>query len=68
MAPTTIAGHPFWKETDPQQRTQQKQQFFKNVSMTGGLLIAAVDIEPSARERVELAARRVKRRVADITP
>jgi len=26
-------------------------------------MIAAVDVEPSARERVELAARRVKRKV-----
>jgi uncharacterized membrane protein YphA (DoxX/SURF4 family) len=68
MAPTTLAGHPFWKETDPEAKTLQKQQFFKNVSMTGGLIIAAIDIEPSARERVELAARRVQRRVADITP
>ncbi|MBA2509588.1 MAG: DoxX family protein, partial [Nocardioidaceae bacterium] len=41
----------------------QRQQFFKNVSMAGGLLIAAVDVEPSARERMEIAARRVKRRV-----
>lgn len=63
MAPTTFAGHPFWQQQDPEQRAAQKQQFFKNVSMTGGLLLAAVDIEPSARERVELAARRVKRAV-----
>jgi len=65
MAPTTIAGHPFWREQDPDAKTKQRQQFFKNLSMTGGLIIAAVDIEPSARERVEIAARRVKRRVTD---
>ena len=65
MAPTTIAGHPFWKEQDPEAKTEQRRHFFKNLSMTGGLLIAAVDIEPSARERVEIAARRVKRRVTD---
>ncbi len=63
MAPTTFAGHPFWEERDAEAKTEQKQQFFKNVSMVGGLLIAAVDIEPTARERVELTARRVKRAV-----
>lgn len=63
LVPTTLSAHPFWKETDPQAKSQQRQQFLKNVSMTGGLLFAAVDVEPSARERVEIAARRVKRRV-----
>jgi len=65
LAPTTLAGHPYWQEQDPEAKTKQRQQFFKNISMTGGLIIAAVDIEPSARERVEIAARRVKRRVTD---
>jgi putative oxidoreductase len=63
LAPTTIAGHPFWQEQDAKAKAEQRRQFYKNVSMTGGLLIAAVDLEPSARERVEIAARRVKRRV-----
>ena len=63
LAPTTIAGHPFWQEQDAGAKAEQRRQFYKNVSMTGGLLIAAVDLEPSARERVEIAARRVKRRV-----
>ncbi len=63
MGPTTFAGHPFWEEQDPEKKTLQKQQFFKNVSMTGGLLIAAVDAAPTARERAELTARRVKRAV-----
>ncbi|CAN5776477.1 DoxX family membrane protein [soil metagenome] len=63
LVPTTLTGHPFWKETDPGEKVQQRQQFFKNVSMAGGLLIAAVDVEPTARERMELAARRVKRKV-----
>ncbi len=63
LVPTTVTGHPFWQETDPAAKVHQRQHFFKNISMAGGLLIAAVDVEPSARERVELAARRVKRRV-----
>src|SRR4051812_36935826 len=24
LVPTTLAGHPFWEETDPQVRTQQR--------------------------------------------
>jgi uncharacterized membrane protein YphA (DoxX/SURF4 family) len=43
LVPTTLAGHPFWAETDPTKRKQQRLHFTKNVSMLGGLLIAAVD-------------------------
>ena|SRR5579872_7260274 len=39
LIPTTYAGHPYWKETDPQRRNQQRIHFFKNVSMLGGLLL-----------------------------
>jgi putative oxidoreductase len=45
LAPTTIAGHAFWKVDDPQTRRQQKLHFFKNTSMLGGLLLAVVDTE-----------------------
>lgn len=63
LAPTTVAGHPYWEEDDVAEKAQQRAQFYKNISMTGGLIIAAVDLEPSARERVGLAARRMKQRV-----
>jgi putative oxidoreductase len=43
LVPTTLAGHRFWSETDPAKRSMQQIQFFKNVSMLGGLLLAAVD-------------------------
>jgi putative oxidoreductase len=45
LVPTSLAGHPFWAETDPAKRTQQRLHFAKNVSMLGGLLIAAVDTQ-----------------------
>jgi putative oxidoreductase len=45
LVPTTLAGHRFWEYTDPQQRVHQRIQFFKNVSMLGGLVIAALDNE-----------------------
>jgi putative oxidoreductase len=45
LVPTTLAGHPYWEETDPQAKSMQKIQFFKNVSMLGGLMISAADTE-----------------------
>ena len=49
LVPTTVAAHSFWNEQDPKVRAQQKVQFFKNVSLLGGLLIAAVDTAGQAR-------------------
>jgi uncharacterized membrane protein YphA (DoxX/SURF4 family) len=43
LVPTTLAGHPFWKEEDPAQRKAQRVHFLKNVAMFGGVLLAAVD-------------------------
>lgn len=42
LVPTTLAGHPFWKEEDPQQRRGQRIHFLKNLSMIGGLLVVAL--------------------------
>jgi putative oxidoreductase len=43
LVPTTLAGHRFWEETDARTRAMQTIHFLKNVSMLGGLLIAADD-------------------------
>lgn len=40
LAPTTLAGHPFWTVEDAAQRKQQRVQFTKNLAMLGGLLYA----------------------------
>ena len=63
LAATTRAGHPFWEETDPAARSAQRIQFFKNLSMMGGLLLAAVDTEgkPGVAWRARRAARDVRR-------
>ena len=63
LLPTTYAGHPFWEEKDPGARAGQRIQFFKNVSMLGGLLIAAVDTEgrPGVAWRTRRAAKDVRR-------
>ncbi|MFI5675372.1 DoxX family protein [Streptomyces cellulosae] len=43
LVPTTLAGHRFWEAEDPAERAQQRIHFLKNLSMLGGLLIAADD-------------------------
>ena len=43
LVPTTLGGHPFWKEEDAAQRKTQRIQFLKNMAMMGGVLLAAVD-------------------------
>jgi putative oxidoreductase len=59
LVPTTFAGHPFWEEKDPAARKQQQIHFLKNVTMLGGLLVAAVDTDgsPSLAWRRRRAAR-----------
>jgi uncharacterized membrane protein YphA (DoxX/SURF4 family) len=38
LAPTTLAGHPFWKDEGPG-RQGQRVQFLKNLGLIGGLLL-----------------------------
>jgi putative oxidoreductase len=45
LLPTTAAGHAFWRAQDGATRQQQTIHFLKNVSMLGGLLLAAMDTE-----------------------
>lgn len=45
LVPTTAAGHRFWEEPDATARANSKIHFFKNMSMLGGLILAAVDTE-----------------------
>ncbi|MEU1127410.1 DoxX family membrane protein [Streptomyces sp. NPDC005899] len=43
LVPTTLAAHRYWDAEDPSERMQQRIHFLKNLSMLGGLLIAADD-------------------------
>ena len=63
MIPTTLAGHQFWNEPDPALKANHRVHFFKNLSMLGGLLLAAVDTEgrPGVAWRTRRAARDVRR-------
>lgn len=57
LLPTTVAGHRFWQADDAQAKSQQQLHFFKNVSLLGGLLIAAGDTD--GKPGVAWRARRV---------
>jgi uncharacterized membrane protein YphA (DoxX/SURF4 family) len=63
LLPTTLAGHRFWDESDPTARAIQKVQFMKNLGLTGGLMLAAVDTEgkPGVVWRTKHGARTAKR-------
>jgi putative oxidoreductase len=63
LVPTTLAGHQFWNESDPAQKANHQVHFFKNLSMLGGLLLAALDTEgkPGVAWRTRRTARDVRR-------
>ena len=66
LVPTTLAGHRFWETQDKQERAQQRIHFLKNLSMLGGLVIAAADTagRPSLAWRSRQAARSARRDVS----
>lgn len=61
LVPTTLAGHRFWEETDPQAKANHRVHFLKNLGMLGGLMIASLDREgePSAAWRAQHAMEHV---------
>jgi putative oxidoreductase len=61
IVPTTVAGHRFWEEVDPERRAQQQVHFLKNLSLLGGLLLAATDTDgaPSLGWRLRRRAHQV---------
>ncbi|RKS71405.1 DoxX-like protein [Motilibacter peucedani] len=63
LVPTTAAGHAFWSAPDGATRAAQRTQFLKNLSILGGLLLAAVDTagDPSLAWRAKHAAKDVSR-------
>ncbi|MEU0133954.1 DoxX family membrane protein [Streptomyces sp. NPDC006296] len=58
LVPTTLAGHAWWNVKDPEERARQRVLFTTNVSLFGGLLIAAADThgKPSLAYRSRAAA------------
>lgn len=63
LAPTTYAGHRFWEVDDTAERQAQTIHFFKNLSLAGGLVIAAGDTDgkPGVAWRAGRAAKDARR-------
>ncbi|MBW3656987.1 MAG: DoxX family protein [Gemmatimonadetes bacterium] len=62
LVPTTYAGHAFWSESDTTAKQDQRAQFLKNLSLFGGLLIAAADT--GGRESLPHKAGRISSRAS----
>ncbi len=56
LVPTTLVGHPFWKEETPQGQSMQRIHFLKNLGLIGGLLwvLAESGDDRHTRSHVEL--------------
>ena len=61
LVPSTLARHPFWSRTDPDERALDRSQFLKNVSLLGSVLLAAGDTEgkPSLTYRAQKGGRSI---------
>ncbi|MDP3967519.1 MAG: DoxX family membrane protein [Nocardioides sp.] len=65
LVPTTAVGHRFWEESDPTEKRHEMALFFKNVSLFGGTLLAAVDTDgkPGLAWRAQHGAGQARREV-----
>jgi hypothetical protein len=70
VVPGSLGGHTFWSENDPQRKADERRAFLTDVSLIGGLIIAAVDTEgkPSLGWRGRRAARKVTEAVGAALP
>jgi len=70
VVPGSLGGHTFWNETDPQRKADERRAFVTDVSLIGGLIIAAVDTEgkPSLGWRGRRAAHKVSEVVGAALP
>ena len=70
VLPANLGAHMFWNEADPQRKAEQRQALLTDVSLLGGLLIAAADTEgkPSLGWRGRRAAERLSERVSSALP
>ncbi|MBE1548624.1 putative membrane protein YphA (DoxX/SURF4 family) [Mycobacterium sp. OAS707] len=70
VIPGSLGAHTFWGEADPHRKADERRAFFTDVSLIGGLIIAAVDTEgkPSLGWRGRRAARKVSEAVGAALP
>lgn len=66
VVPTTLAGHRFWEEENPDARRQQQVHFLKNLAVCGGLIVTALDT--GSRPSVGWMAKRAAAKASDRLP
>ena len=70
VVPGSLGGNAFWNQSDPQRKSEERKAFITDISLLGGLIIAAVDTEgkPSLGWRGRRAARKVSEAVSGALP
>src|SRR6478752_3819842 len=70
VIPGSVGGHMFWNESDPHRKADERRAFMTDLSLLGGLIIAAVDTEgkPSLGWRGRRAARKAAEAVTAALP
>ncbi|MFJ2956249.1 DoxX family protein [Streptomyces sp. NPDC087270] len=58
LVPRVLTGQPYWRLEDPRERARERARFYQDVSLLGGLLLAAADThgKPSLAYRTRHAA------------
>lgn len=66
VIPGNLGDHMFWSESDPERKAEKRRAFLSDMSLLGGLIIAAVDTagKPSWGWRGRRAAERIPATVA----
>lgn len=70
VLPGNLGAHMFWSETDPQRKAEKRKDFLTDLSLLGGLMIAAADTagKPSLGWRGRRAAERLTEKVSSTLP
>ncbi len=70
VIPGSLGGHLFWTESDPQRKTEKRRALLTDLSLLGGLIIAAADTagKPSLGWRGRQAAGRLSEAVSSALP
>jgi uncharacterized membrane protein YphA (DoxX/SURF4 family) len=70
VVPGSLGAHTFWSESDPHRKADERRAFLTDVSLIGGLIIAAVDTEgkPSLGWRGRRAAHKVSEAMTAALP
>lgn len=70
VIPGSLGGHLFWTESDPERKAQKRRDLLTDLSLLGGLIIAAADTagKPSLGWRGRRAAGRISEAVAGALP